>query len=201
MDSIVLKSMAKWPNVPEVYDWLRLDRRGNWLIKDQRIGNRLITEFIGRNYHVDERGRWFFQNGPQRVFVSLSYAPFVLYTSEAGISECLQTHTGVALETITGAWIDEHGTVVLRWPPLAIGSVCDRDLAKVITWFTEASGRPASDDALARALSSQATHGTTGIWLSYRSHRLPVGRVRSEQLPRKFGFDRSPRPAPGKPEC
>ena len=27
MDDAVLRSMAKWPNVPDVYGWLSLDRR------------------------------------------------------------------------------------------------------------------------------------------------------------------------------
>lgn len=201
MDEIVLKSMAKWPNVPDVYGWLGLDQRGNWLIKDQRIGNALVTEFIDRNYHVDERGRWFFQNGPQRVFVKLAYAPFVLRTCEDQQAACLQTHTGVMLEGITGAWIDEDGTLVLRWSNGEVGSVSDRDLAEVTTWFTNASGHPAGDDFVAKVIESRAAHGSTGIWLSYRSSRVPVGRVNSEQLPSKFGFDRSPEPAPGQPDC
>src|SRR5690242_19491998 len=71
MDEIVLRSMAKWPNVPDVYGWLSLDRRGNWLIKNERIGNLAFREFIGRNYQPDARGCWYFQNGPQRVFVKL----------------------------------------------------------------------------------------------------------------------------------
>ena len=64
MDPIVIQAMAKWPAVPNVYGWLTLDRRGNWLIKGDRIANAGVTGFIGRNYAADERGRWFFQNGP-----------------------------------------------------------------------------------------------------------------------------------------
>ncbi len=201
MDEIVLKSMTKWPNVPNVFGWLGLDRRGNWVIKDQRIGNPHVIEFICRNYHVDEQGRWYFQNGPQRVFVSLAYAPFVLRTCESPQVACLQTHTNVELETITGAWIDEDGTLVVRWSSNEVGSVSDRDLAVVATWFTNAAGRPADDEMVAKAVESRAAHGSTGIWLSYRSSRLPVGRVMSKQLPSKFGFDRSPQPAPGQPDC
>ena len=201
MDSIVLKSMAKWPNVPDVFGWLGLDRRGNWLIKDQRIGNASVIEFIGRNYHFDQQGRWFFQNGPQRVFVTLAYAPFVIRTCQNHESDCLETHTGVILDTLTGAWIDEEGTMILRWSSDGVGSVSDRDLAEVMAWFTDAAGRPASDDAVARAIESRAAHGSTGIWLNYRSRRVPVGRVVAEQVPSKFGFDRSPQPAPGQPDC
>jgi len=39
VDEAVLRSIAKWPNVPAVYGWLKLDRRGNWLIKGERIAN------------------------------------------------------------------------------------------------------------------------------------------------------------------
>ena len=140
MDEIVLKSMAKWPDVPHVFGWLGLDRRGNWLIKDQRISNPVITEFIGRNYHVDEQGRWFFQNGPQRVFVTLAYAPFVLWTRGTDANACLVTHTGVVLDAVSGAWIDESGTLILRWSAGEVGSVSDRDLAEIAGWFTNASG-------------------------------------------------------------
>jgi len=64
MDDIVVRGMAKWPNVPAVYGWLSLDRRGNWLLKDPasdsfgRIGNAALRAFIGRNYaaHAREMG-------------------------------------------------------------------------------------------------------------------------------------------------
>src|SRR6185503_14166887 len=79
VDEAVARSLAKWPNVPAVYGWLELDRRGNWLIKGSRIGNAALRDFIGRNYECDEHGRWFFQNGPQRVYVRLAYTPFVVH--------------------------------------------------------------------------------------------------------------------------
>lgn len=201
MDSIVLKSMAKWPNVPDVFGWLSLDRRGNWLIKDQRISNPLVAEFIGRNYQADEQGRWYFQNGPQRVFVTLAYTPFVLRTCENQHERCLQTHTGARLELINGAWIDNEGTLILRWSANHVGALSDRDLAQVTTWFTDNAGRPASDESVAQAIEARAAHGGTGIWLSYRSHRLPVGKVLARQVPGKFGFNPSPQPAPGQPDC
>jgi len=56
MDEIVARSMAKWPDVPDVYGWLSLDRRGNWLLKNEKIGNGALREFIGRNYQPDARG-------------------------------------------------------------------------------------------------------------------------------------------------
>jgi len=76
MDEIVLRSILKWPDVPAVYGWLSLDRRGNWMIKTvagrfERIAHVAVREFICRNYASDSEGRWFFQNGPQRVFGAL----------------------------------------------------------------------------------------------------------------------------------
>src|SRR5947209_1505295 len=79
VDEIVARSLTKWPNVPAVFGWLELDRRGNWRIKGEIIGNRGLREFIGRNYERDSLGRWYFQNGPQRVYVRLAYAPFVVH--------------------------------------------------------------------------------------------------------------------------
>ena len=128
MDEIVLRGMAKWPDVPAVYGWLSLDRRGQWLIKGERISNPLVTEFIGRNYARDERGCWFFQNGPQRVFVVLDFAPFVYrVVSPEGSPLALETHNSKPVSTVTGAWIDENGAALLETEH-GIGAVHDRDL-------------------------------------------------------------------------
>ncbi len=46
MDDLVLRGMAKWPNVPAVYGWVALDRRGNWLILNDPVSNPLVRSFI-----------------------------------------------------------------------------------------------------------------------------------------------------------
>lgn len=124
MDEIVVRSLAKWPNVPAVYGWLDLDRRGNWLIKGERIGNLALREFIARNYAADARGCWYFQNGPQRVFVALAYTPFVMHYQ----GDRLFDHCGrpvEALETL----LDEEGSVLIRGEH-GIGLLDDRDLER-----------------------------------------------------------------------
>jgi len=83
MDEIVKAALKKWPNVPACVGWLGLDARGDWYMRDDRVqaagpfpqvkGSRLLHDklvaFIGRNYERDDGGCWFFQNGPQRVYV------------------------------------------------------------------------------------------------------------------------------------
>jgi DUF2946 family protein len=124
MDEIVARSIAKWPNVPAVYGWLALDRRGNWLIKGERIGNAALREFIARNYEADARGRWFFQNGPQRVYVSLAYTPLVVHYD----ADRLFDHCGrpFGCDTI---YQDDEGSVLIA----AGGNIAlldDRELAR-----------------------------------------------------------------------
>src|SRR5215212_988120 len=102
MDDIVLRGLAKWPDVPAVYGWLTLDRRGNWLIKGDSISNAAVTAFIGRNYERDPEGRWFFQNGPQRVYVALAYTPLVYRVVNGdGAALAIESHTGARANSLT----------------------------------------------------------------------------------------------------
>jgi Protein of unknown function (DUF2946) len=124
MDEIVARSLAKWPNVPAVYGWLSLDRRGNWLIKGEKIGNAALREFIGRNYEPDARGCWFFQNGPQRVYVRLAYTPLVAHYD----GDSLLDHCGRPFRTET-AYLDDGGSVLLSGNG-SIALLDDRDLER-----------------------------------------------------------------------
>jgi len=125
MDEIVARGMARWPDVPAVYGWLSLDRRGNWRIKGERVGNAALREFIARNYLPDERGCWFFQNGPQRVFVQLAYTPLVAhYEGDALLDHCGRPFSGATL------YQDDEGSVLLAGEG-GIALLDDRDLAGV----------------------------------------------------------------------
>src|ERR671937_1305390 len=106
MDALVARAMAKWPNVPAVYGWLALDRRGNWLIKGERIANQALREFISRNYDHDDAGRWYFQNGPQRVYVTLAYAPLVVHYEGNELCD----HRGRPFRA-EKAYVDDEGSV------------------------------------------------------------------------------------------
>lgn len=133
MDDIVLRSMAKWPDVPDVYGWLSLDRRGNFLIRNEKIANRALREFIFRNYQADARGCWYFQNGPQRVFVALAYTPLVLHFEGEGILD----HCGGAFLPVQ-AFLDDEGSVLMAGTR-GVGLLDDRDLA---SYAERAAGLP-----------------------------------------------------------
>jgi hypothetical protein len=101
---------------------LELDRRGNWRIKGQPIANMALREFIGRNYAADEKGRWYFQNGPQRVYVSLAYTPLVVHYE----GEALFDHCGRPFAK-SEAYVDDEGSVLFAGG-LSIALLDDRDL-------------------------------------------------------------------------
>ena len=198
MDPIVIRAMAKWPAVPNVYGWLSLGRRGTWMIKGDRIANAGVTAFIGRNYAADEQGRWFFQNGPQRVFVTLEYTPFVVNTA-GDASTALETHIGQSIGKVSGAWVDETGSLLLRWGT-GLGVLNDRDLARISGLFTDLHGKPIDDALLARAFNTESRRHATGVYVDYAGSCVPIGRIHSGEVAQKFGFDPAPRPADGEPE-
>ena len=138
MDAIVEAALRKWPNVPACHGWLALDARGDWYMRDDRVqaagpfprvkGSRIehdkLIAFIERNYARDDAsGAWFFQNGPQRVYVELEAAPWVW---RVGTDLVATTHTGRAAST-RSAWLDEHGRLFLD-SDLGLGVVHTQDM-------------------------------------------------------------------------
>jgi hypothetical protein len=124
VDEIVARSLAKWPNVPAVYGWLSLDRRGQWRIKGERIANPALREFIARNYEHDAQGRWYFQNGPQRVYVTLDYTPLVVHFD----GDALGDHCGRPFRAQT-IYLDDGGSVLMAGEG-TVALLDDRDLAR-----------------------------------------------------------------------
>jgi hypothetical protein len=201
MDEIVIRAIAKWPNVPSVYGWLRLDRRGNWLVKSrkaqdgaplfERISNRAVVEFIGRNYGEDAEHRWYFQNGPQKVFVALDYTPWVYRLDDAGRG--FLAHSGTAPRAIEAAFVDDTGSLLIA-SDLGIGVLLDRDLQAVIESLSDERGRRVENllEEIARGTETRVVmHGKT----------VRIAAVRAAEVPRRFGFVPQPAPRPGEPEC
>jgi Protein of unknown function (DUF2946) len=144
MDDIVKAAMAKWPNVPDCFGWLGLDARGNWYMRDDRVqaagafpkskGSLLqhekLIDFIHRNYASDEQGRWFFQNGPQRVFVDLEDTPWIWRLQPDGR---VLTHTGTEVQT-QDSLLDESGRLYLV-TDAGVGLVHSADMALAADWI------------------------------------------------------------------
>ena len=195
MDDIVKKAMAKWPNVPHCYGWLALDARGNWRMRDEaaqqadapgdKLNNAALVGFINRNYGHDDAGRWYFQNGPQRVYVNLEATPYIARTDPV-LGLVLQT--GAPLATIERLYLTEVGVVIVQAGDI-LAQVDDRDVAQLFEAL-ELDGKPAGDDALMRWLDG----GTGTLTLRWRGNTIPAERVVREELPQRFGFVRTPAP-------
>lgn len=179
MDDIVAAALKKWPNVPHCRGWLALDARGDWYLRDDRTqaagafpqakGSRIehlgLREFIERNYGCDETGGWFFQNGPQRVYVQLEAAPWVWRLAgqrDAGgrlSAVVLSSHSGRAA-VCQSTWLDERGRLFVA-TDLGLGLVHTLDM-----------------ETAADAIEA-------GLWPS-------VGSLTFGQLQQRFGFTLSP---------
>ena len=143
MDDLVVRAMLKWPHVPDCYGWLGLDARGRWFMRDDASqlagdfasGNLLargselkhekLIQFIERNYGADDDGQWFFQNGPQRVFVELQATPWIWRMDDQfGIS----AHTGQVTHFVS-ALLDENGWLYLN-TDLGVGLLHSQDVLR-----------------------------------------------------------------------
>lgn len=192
--------MAKWPNVPAVFGWLSLDRRGHWLLKGERVANPGIAAFFGRNYSHDDQGRWFFQNGPQRVYVALDYTPHIYrITTAPGAALVLASHSGTAASTITAAYIDESGQLLLE-TDLGIGLMHDADLETLVPRFSSPGGLT-GEAALAATLDAVQAGRDAALELSLDQTRIPVKPVRAADVPARFGFIPRPVQPAGQEEC
>jgi hypothetical protein len=184
-DPQVLAAMARWPDVPAVHGWLRLDRRGQWHLIDRGrpgfdeglhgagspITSPAILAFIARNYGSTPQGEWFWQNGPQRVFVNLDLAPRIIRVVGEGSRLTLIDHTGQVFDSVTGAALSRAGDLWLK-DSRGWGVVHDLDLAAL----------------------SVAALPNGGLVLDWDDRRLEVEPV--DEPATRFAFEPRPRPLP-----
>ncbi|HEY1607831.1 MAG TPA: DUF2946 family protein [Paraburkholderia sp.] len=187
MDEIVKQALARWPNVPHCTGWLRLDARGNWRMRDEAaqarnapgtpIRHEALIGFINRNYERDERGQWFFQNGPQRVYVELEYTPWVVRLARDGSGAPVLTDQAGQPFAPVAAYLDEKGAVLFAdeatlAPRIALLHDHDLDL------FSE--------------LATLDEHGASGTFHWRDGVALPLEAVRRDEVPARFAFVASP---------
>jgi hypothetical protein len=147
MDKLVIAAIAKWPNVPHCFGWLGLDARGQWYMRDDRAqatgpfalapgevgtaskGSLLrhdkLIDFIQRNCASDAQGQWFFQNGPQRVYLELESTPHIWRLQPDGR---VLAHSGQDAGPVQRSLLDELGRLYLV-TALGIGLVHTADMA------------------------------------------------------------------------
>ena len=193
MDDIVKQAMAKWPNVPHCYGWLALDARGNWRMRDEaaqragapgdKLANAALVGFINRNYAHDDKGRWYFQNGPQRVYVNLEATPFIARTDPA---QGFVLQTGQALAMVEAAYMTDAGAVILQAGEI-VAQLDDRDVAQVLGRM-ELDGQPASVEAIMAWLEDDSAE----LALALPDGRIRVERLSAEALQRRFGYVQAP---------
>ncbi|MFV9473833.1 DUF2946 family protein [Advenella sp. RU8] len=199
MDKNVLDAIKKWPDVPAVYGWLSLDLNGKWKLHPagsyqpgkpgESISSPQINEFINRNYAATENGEWFFQNGPQRVYVCLEHAPHVLHLAED--SHTLETHTRQTAQTIQAWYLDEQGFLYAQ-TNLGAAIIYGRDTPKVIEHFSIAN--PDNHGTCLDSLSENHLHSLEQgeqLLVHYWQHpeySAPLQQIDSRQIPEKMNF-------------
>jgi hypothetical protein len=202
MDEQVLRSLIKWPNVPDCFGWLALDRRGQWRMRDeftqqnqlpgQVITHTALNEFISRNYACDSLGRYFFLNGPQRVFVTLDATPWVarITPSEKGLGLLTQCNSPIEA---SGALSDESGNIYI------LGKV------KQLIYKEKNAGQFSTEDCqtvallhdhdldhfseLAKLQEEACSFGGSWLW---QGKQLPLDPIHSEELATRFRFITKP---------
>jgi hypothetical protein len=205
MDDIVRQAMAKWPNVPHCYGWLGLDARGHWRMRDQhaqdldlpgdKLSHPALVAFIARNYGHDERGCWFFQNGPQRVYVNLEVTPYV---ASLGGDGGFMLQTGAPLGAIEAAWMTTEGALVVRHGA-NVAQLDDRDLAQVLDRL-RLDGGAIGDETLLGWLEADADATASArrgaMSLVDGERTVAVMPIAAADLAAHCGFQRRPQPPP-----
>ncbi|AIY43496.1 hypothetical protein LT85_4338 [Collimonas arenae] len=197
MDQIVLQAMQKWPNVPHCHGWLGLDARGAWRMRDEsaqrqnlpgdKIMHTALVGFINRNYKADEQGCWYFQNGPQRVYVDLALTPYIAHTDPR---QGYVLQTGEAMGTIEAVMLTEDGRLLLI-SATQVAAIDDRDLAECITQL-RMDGSIVSDEALLEWLATPDDQRIL-TW-QHAETAIAISRISTANIAPHFGFVSKPRP-------
>lgn len=201
MDQSVLDAITRWPNVPAVYGWLSLSARGAWRLHplgDAQLGgegtgiaNTQILGFIDRNYACEPDGRWFFQNGPQRVYVRLDAAPFVLHLRPD--SHALVTHNALTIQAVTHWFADDQGQLYAQTDQ-GPARIDDRDLqglAEVLRRETGQEMLEALDELDQRT--TMHFFDPSAKYAALR-HPAPLSRILQRDIAKTLNFVSNPGP-------
>lgn len=214
MDDAVIQSQIKWPAVPNCFGWLALDRRGVWRMRDdyaqtngllgEPIKHVALNAFISRNYACDTEGRYFFQNGPQRVFVDLEATPWVVRmmpTTDANCPWAMKTQCDSILNP-SSAFLDEAGHIYIEGSLIQIVyQSTDTELTAGTEPNFVATERPSiallhdHDLELFSGLAClhESACSIAGEW-RWNGNMLALEPIRMTELAMRFQFQTHPRP-------
>lgn len=110
--------------MPYCYGWLFLDRRGHWRMRSEfaqknhlpgeKIHHLGLIEAIVSHFAIDEKNQYFFQNGPQRVYIDLAYTPYIARLIPKQDSQwLLQTNLHQNINPLR-CFLDEKGNILIE---------------------------------------------------------------------------------------
>jgi len=156
------------------------------------IQHRALNDFISRNYACDTLGRYFFQNGPQRVFITLDASPWIVRISPSDTGMKLLTQCDTLIKPQAGL-SDEVGNIYItghlhqtiyessdeeqftQKDSLTVALLLDHDLGL----FTD----------LAKIHQEACSFG--GSW-NWNGQTLPLEPIYSQELSERFHFIKNP---------
>ena len=202
MDEQVIRSLIKWPDVPDCYGWLALDRRGQWRMRDeftqqnnlpgQVIKHQTLNEFISRNYARDTQGKYFFQNGPQRVFVTLDATPWIvrMIPSDQGVKLLTQCQSQIEP---TSALSDEKGNIyIVGNITQAVYEDSDRAQFKLQTTESIALLHDHDLDLFSELATLQEEACSFGGSWNWHGKQLALDPIHSSELANRFDYTAKP---------
>jgi len=204
LDPTIISAIAKWPGVPFCYGWLFLDRRGSFRIRNEYsqkhhlpgeiIKHKGLCDTIRKNICFDTHKQFFFQNGPQRVYLSLAYCPYVvrLIPDQKNLW-VLQNHLSEEISP-TRCFLDEKGNILLEFvarvmqcsdtPPLLFQETQIRTIALLhdhdLNIFSELSQM------------NIANCGVIGTF-NWRNVDIPIEPIVRSDVPKEFNYLEVPR--------
>ena len=194
MDKIVQQAMAKWPNVPHCHGWLALDARGVFRMRDEAaqinnlagdpIRHAALLAFIHRNYASDAHGAWFFQNGPQRVYVDLAATPYIARTDPAA---GFVLHDAQAMSALEQVFLTDEGQLVLQ-DATHVAMLDDRDMVYCLP-LLHRHGLPVADAQLLAWMETPDTQ----LQFVFGDKTIPVQAMQRAKLATQLGFIALPR--------
>jgi|APCry1669189534_1035231.scaffolds.fasta_scaffold03538_2 hypothetical protein len=202
MDQHIAQALQKWPKVPHCYGWLSFDRRGEWRIlneyaQEHQLTGDLITHagfkhYIEQHLAHDELGNYFFQNGPQRVFIHLTFSPWVVrfYPLTQGKWE-IRTTFGDPVEPL-GCFLDEAGQIsfeaLYKTRRVTVENHFEEEQVKCVGLLHD------HDLEIFSAFAKIFQNSCGGIGEFLWQKKLPIEPVLCKEIPQRYRFIAEPTP-------